>query len=336
MDFITKSEDYLIKKLKIYLIEIIFHSDPEFHEIGNYVCLDGNVEKIDLKQTKITKIGVGAFMGCVSLSEVIFPDTLQIIENNAFCNTILRNIYIPQYVETMINSSWNQIKTIESFVVHEDNQYFSAENGCLYNKDKTILYRATNNITSYLDIPHFNSLKFIRGFSLTCVPITCFIAEKSLESVEPYSFHVVDELKILDLTYSHITELPRFFILSCKKLVVFRCPILLNSIRNSSISETSATQIIIFNNLEILEDGALYNCSKIQFIVYYGSKDFSSVNIAQGNTNIVDITVYATKSYLYSHFAQIEVENILSLITHPYLKQRKPIICSAYLFCFIL
>ena len=258
MDFIAAHENNVIKSLKKNVDEMIFEEKPGFYKIDNYACLNGTVKKIDMSNTKINTFGAGAFMNCLYLSNVIFPESLTTIENNAFCRTALKQISIPKNVKTMKNSTWTQREVIEAFIVDKENKYFSAEKGCLYNIDKTILYRATNNITSFLDIPNFKNIKVISGFALTYVPITSFIAEKSLMIVETYGFHVVNDLKILDLTYSQITELPQSFIIACPSLIILRCPLSLNSIKYAAIKSANVVEIIIHSHLENLEESALW------------------------------------------------------------------------------
>ena len=245
-------------------IEIISLQDTTFHIIDKYACSNCAAKKLDLQLTQINTIRDGAFQDCRSLSEVIFPDTLKYIGRNTFGGTILKTIHIPINAIDIDNSAWNQIKTIESFSVDENNKKYSTEKGSLYNKNKTILYRATNNIKSYLDIPNFNNLQCVSGFALTYVPISSFIASKSLKQIESYTFHVVPQLKTIDLTYSQITEIPYYSIQAARGLQIFRCPLSLHSIKTYAFYITTLQTIVIFSGLNILENGSFNNCYELK------------------------------------------------------------------------
>ena len=309
-DLIQEYERDKIIKLK-NIPEIIFPQDTTFHIINDYACRYCIVKKLDLHLTQITSINLCAFANCDYLSEVIFPESLVSIGQNAFLETTLKKIHIPKNVIDIGDSAFNQIQTIEEFTVDANNNKYSTEKGSLYNKDKTILYRATNNITSYLDIPNFNNLECVAGFALTYVPITSFIASKSLLQIKPYTFHVVPELKTIDLTYSQVTELPYYTINSANVLSILRCPLSLQCIKNRAFYVSTLQTIVIFSGLNILESESFINCSKLNNIIYYGVDNFSSINIARGSTNIANIHVYTTKFYQYKTFCLIEVEPIL-------------------------
>lgn len=108
-----------------------------------------------------TDVGAYAFSGCSSLTGVTLPDSLTAIRRHAFSESSLKKISIPENV-TLIgeHAFWNtsmynitvpkKVSSIgagafskglmQAIFVDEENQYYTSENGVLYNKDKTLLH----------------------------------------------------------------------------------------------------------------------------------------------------------------------------------------------------
>lgn len=108
-----------------------------------------------------TDVGAYAFSGCSSLTGVTLPDSLTAIRRHAFSESSLKEVSIPENV-TLIgeHAFWNtsmynitvpkKVSSIgagafskglmQAIFVDEENQYYTSENGVLYNKDKTLLH----------------------------------------------------------------------------------------------------------------------------------------------------------------------------------------------------
>ena len=101
-----------------------------------YHC--NNLSNIELPDS-ITKIEANAFNGCSKLTITKLPDNLQEIGDYAFSGcTQIKEMEIPAKVEKIGIGSLGDLKAIN---VVEENNYFSSEDGVLFNKDKTILIR---------------------------------------------------------------------------------------------------------------------------------------------------------------------------------------------------
>ena len=311
MDFILEINGNIVTKLDRNVKEMNFLSTQDITKIGENACTEGLVEYINMSLTNIIIIGHTSFARCSNLKEVIFPESLREIGANAFLYTKLVNIKIPKNVELMSGYAWNQIKTLESFYVDPENENFTSINGCLFDKSKTKLLRATNNITKCSDIPNFKQITTIGEFSFTEVPLTSFIAEKELISVESYGFHAMGQITFIDLTLSQIKCLPAQLVWSAFKLKVFICPFLLEEIStNAFYILNQLEEIVIFSHLITLQEDCLYNCTNLERIIYYGINNFSNIDIVSGSTNKENIHVYTLSYYIYQYFGQIEVENI--------------------------
>lgn len=120
-----------------------------------------------------TDVGAYAFSGCSSLTGVTLPDSLTAIRRHAFSESSLKEVSIPENV-TLIgeHAFWNtsmynitvpkKVSSIgagafskglmQAIFVDEENQYYTSENGVLYNKDKTLLHtylKFTSSGTKY-------------------------------------------------------------------------------------------------------------------------------------------------------------------------------------------
>lgn len=90
------------------------------------------------------------------MSTIDLGKGVESIGNSAFNATILTSLHIPASVTTLGSGSTADIfgstKTITEITVDENNQYFSSDNGVLYNKEKTILikYPTAKTDTSYV------------------------------------------------------------------------------------------------------------------------------------------------------------------------------------------
>ena len=78
-----------------------------------------------------------AFTGSY-LSELILPESLEEIEDQAFWDAEFRSLHIPAATCTIAGSALN-LHAIEAFTVAEGNPSFSASNGVLFNHDGTTL-----------------------------------------------------------------------------------------------------------------------------------------------------------------------------------------------------
>ncbi|MBQ7203503.1 MAG: leucine-rich repeat domain-containing protein [Eubacterium sp.] len=89
--------------------------------IGRLSCFQmTNVETIDLKNTKVTKICDHAFAYCYKLTELKLPKTLETIGENAFANHKIKNVVIPKNVESIKKYAFSSY-SMETIKIYGDN-----------------------------------------------------------------------------------------------------------------------------------------------------------------------------------------------------------------------
>ncbi|MBR5545011.1 MAG: leucine-rich repeat protein [Clostridia bacterium] len=116
-----------------------------FPENTTYICSEmlspyKNLKTVDLSKTLITEIPPYTFAGELNstIEKLILPPTLKVLGT---CPSFVKELYIPASVEKIDKFALEFVKGVMSFVVDEENPYFSSEDGALYNKDKTKLIR---------------------------------------------------------------------------------------------------------------------------------------------------------------------------------------------------
>ena len=117
--------------------------------IGGYTV--GKIGMNAFSYTEITKIVIpdsvsvienDAFYGCYNLNEVTMPSELVTIGKGAFamCSS-LTDIYIPSGVTSIGEDIFLACDSMIGITVDENNPSYSSQDGVLFNKDKTILYK---------------------------------------------------------------------------------------------------------------------------------------------------------------------------------------------------
>lgn len=112
----------------------------EYQVVGlderSFSCIT-TIKKIVLPKT-IRRIGDKAFYWCSALEELEIQ-SCESIGKNCFSKTKLKNIHIPHNTSYIDVSAFLDIPTLQNITVDDNNEFFSTENGVLYNKDKSIL-----------------------------------------------------------------------------------------------------------------------------------------------------------------------------------------------------
>lgn len=131
-------------RLKGQAVTIISHQyNPEENEIIIPEKIDGNT---------VTAIEGDAFYQHKNTVSIVLPSGLERIEGSPFyrCYSLKRS-FIPRNVNSINGNPYFRCSSLESITVDAQNQYFSDDNGVLFNKDKTILiaYPEGKTVESY-------------------------------------------------------------------------------------------------------------------------------------------------------------------------------------------
>ena len=144
-----------------------------------------NLQSINLPDN-ITLIGMMAFTSS-GLTSINLPINLQEIGNSAFTGTSITSVIIPENVEVIDNTAFN-CDTFQEFIVEENNSYFSADNGVLYNKNKTILLKYPYGKTNSTFVVPEGVIRVENGAFNPPISLMSITLPTTIESLGYYAF----------------------------------------------------------------------------------------------------------------------------------------------------
>ena len=98
------------------------------------------ISNITLPET-VVEIKERAFHNCQSLESIYLSNNLRILDKEAFSSTGLKSILIPKSVVHIGDRCFDNCWQLSSIEVEYGNNYYTSEDGILYNIDKTCLIR---------------------------------------------------------------------------------------------------------------------------------------------------------------------------------------------------
>ena len=140
-----------------------------------------SLESVIFENTVLEKISDGAFWGCSALSSIALPDSVTEIERNAFFETGLRNIQLPEKLKEL-----------------GDGAFFNCENltqiqlPAQLNKLGTDAFRNCTSLDK-IDIPA--GLKQIESATFRNTGLTSVTLHEGLTKIEDWAFHDCLKLK---------------------------------------------------------------------------------------------------------------------------------------------
>lgn len=166
----------------------------------------------------VTVLGERVFSECIDIENIDLPETITHINDSAFnqCEK-LKELYIPKSVEYMNPEAICCCFALENINVDENNAYYASENGVLFDKDKTVLYRypAGKTATEY-SIP--DGVKTIYEFAFDMyTPLEYINIPDSMQTIKEGAFVYCTRLKEL-VVPDGVTSVGNYFALYCLSL----------------------------------------------------------------------------------------------------------------------
>ena len=155
-------------------------------------------------QSGFTRVPASCFLGCIELTSLELPDSIEIIEDNIIYGTKIAIIHIPLNVREL--SSGNPFDftqfTLEKFTISQENQYYTVVDDVLYTKDmkRLVCYPGAKKQTSFF-VP--NSVETIGCASLDHSNfLKVIILPPSVNSIEDYFASYINNLVSIVILYS--------------------------------------------------------------------------------------------------------------------------------------
>ena len=255
--------------LSIFLIMgLLFMPNSVDAAIGDEFLIDG------LKYKVITETMV-EIIGCESeLTSIIIPtnvnngiDNYKVskIADRAFLNNdFAEEITIPSSIETIDGNVFINCSKLIDIKVDSENTKYSAENGVLFNKNKTelISYPEGKTETTY-DIPtsviRIGDYAFWKGKSLISVQLS-----NTVETIGESAFVFCEALKTINIPTS-VATIGKSAFCYCKSLISIEIPTSVTTIGVGAFEECDAlTSIEIPNSLTAVPDRMVYGCDLLE------------------------------------------------------------------------
>ncbi len=157
----------------------------------------------DVKMAKADKNGFVIEKGVLkkytgSGGDITIPDGVKSIENYAFGNSpSVTSVTIPKSLESMDGNVFSFCMKLKEIKVSKNNQYFSSENGILYDKKKKVLLQCPREMEGDIIIPE-TVVKIGDEAFWNCYYLTSISIPESVTSIGKYAFHFC--LRLLNAT----------------------------------------------------------------------------------------------------------------------------------------
>ncbi|HEY5569925.1 MAG TPA: leucine-rich repeat domain-containing protein, partial [Bacteroidales bacterium] len=175
--------------------------EKPLHPIAGNVVIP---EKVDYegKQYKVTIIGCDAFSGCGEILSITMPQSVTVIDSSAFrwCSA-LTSLIIPKSVTKIEYEALRGCKAMNQFVVEKGNDYYSAEDGVLFSKSKSVLIAYPREKAKSYTIP--SGVTTIGDFAFAeCNDLISLTIPESVTSIGTAAFLYTPKLDALTIPKS--------------------------------------------------------------------------------------------------------------------------------------
>ena len=210
----------------------------------------------------VRSIGPEAFSYCNRLVSVELSDSVCSIGHDAFRKTPVHSIRIPKSTKEIGNHVFEQPITVD-----EKNDFFSAIDGVLFNKDKTVLlsFPRTSPIALYV-VPDGVTTIGENAFSY-CQNLKSIIISSTVKTIGNSAFYCCVDLKELIIP-DNVETVEEHAFFKCYGLKSVTIGKGVRDIKKGSFCDcTGLTELIIPDNVTAIDEDAFYNCRSLKTVM---------------------------------------------------------------------
>ena len=207
----------------------------------------------------VTSIGDYAFNYCSSLTSVTIPNSVTSIGEGAFfCCSSLTRVTIPNSVTSIGDYAFSYCSSLTAIYVAEGNTTYTSEDGVLFSKDKTMLYRyPAGKMENEYAIPESVTSIGDCAFS-ECSSLTSVTIPNSVTSIGVSAFSECSSLTSVTIP-NGVTSIGNYVFKNCSSLTSVTIPESVTSIGESAFYGCSSlTSVTIPNSVKSIGPGAFY------------------------------------------------------------------------------
>lgn len=271
----------------------------------------------------ITHLRRSCFMYCNLLSTLIIePDSkLFWIEDTAFLGTSFTEIYIPKDVSTLDLGAFRS-SNVKVINCDPENQWFTFEDGILYNKQRTrFLMKTRNNFTSFT-LPEL--IESIPGSFFANLPLENITFNSRVKSIGggAFSGSHIGNITIPDI----VTSIGNNAFKNCKYLDKVVLGSGITKIPQGCFENSSITNITFIGNITTIESSAFAECVNLKYIKLpkslktIGGACFpvdAELDFAEDSNYSFDnqrLLYDSGKTIIYARFSKLESYEILETV----------------------
>ena len=244
---------------------------------------------------EVTAIGDWAFCGCSGLSEIAIPDSVTSIGDSAFescgltsinisdgvtsvgerafygCSS-LTSVIISKTVTTIGDDTFSFCDSLTGIWVEKENSAYSSDDmGVLFDKDKTILIRASSVLQAY-SIPDTVQIIGNRSFN-RYENLTSIVIPDGVTSIGDQAFQYCVNLTNITIPDS-VTFIDTYAFDSCDSLTSIAIPEGITSIGSYTFGYCGGlTNVVIPVSVTTIDDSAFTSCSSLTDVYYTGTQE---------------------------------------------------------------
>ena len=228
-----------------------------------------------LAKATVTNVAESMFAGCTALKEVVYQEGAVTFGNSPFagrssggigyeaCKTV-EKVWIPETLTVWGNAFDDEMLGKITFDGPGKHNFFFAEDGSIYNKDKTEMYYAGSGALGTVIIPKtVTALKPYAFANRTELKKVIFEEGSILTEIAEHCFEGCTALKEVENLPSTLQDIKNSAFSGCSALSEIKLPDAVKTIGGNAFKDTSLQSIALPDGLQSLGGYAFMNCAKL-------------------------------------------------------------------------